>query len=106
MQAYAGTMAADQVAEQTVDSAHPTMQAQAKATVPGATASVWCGVIGFFLFGFILGPAAIANAAKAKTALAEHPDRYTGGGLATTGMVLGVIDILGAVFGLVVMLSQ
>ena len=106
MQAYAGTMAADQVAEQAVEETRPAVQALARATVPGATASVWCGVIGFFLFGFILGPAAIANAAKAKAALVEHPDRYTGGGLATTGMVLGVIDILGAVFGLVVMLSQ
>ena len=106
MQAYAGTMAVDQVAEQTVESAHPTVQVQARATAPGAVASVWCGVIGFFLFGFILGPAAIANAAKAKTVLGEHPDQYDGGGLATTGMVLGVIDILGAVFGLVVMLSQ
>ena len=106
MQAYAGTMAVDQVAEQAAEEIRPAAQVQAKATVPGATASVWCGVIGFFLFGFILGPAAIANAAKAKTVLAEHPDRYDGGGLATTGMILGVIDILGAVFGLVVMLSQ
>ena len=106
MQAYAGTMAADQDAEQAAEETRPAVQAQARATAPGAAASVWCGAIGFFLFGFILGPAAIANAAKAKTALGEHPDRYTGGGLATTGMVLGVIDIIGAVFGLVVMLSQ
>lgn len=106
MQAYAESMVVDQVAEQAAIETRPAVQAQAKATAPGATASVWCGMIGFFLFGFILGPAAIANAAKAKTALGEHPDRYTGGGLATTGMVLGVIDIVGAVFGLVVMLSQ
>ena len=106
MQAYTGTMAADQVAEQVVEETRPAVQVQARATAPGAVASVWCGVIGFFLFGFILGSAAIANAAKAKTALAAHPDQYSGGGLATTGMILGVIDILGAVFGLVVMLSQ
>ena len=102
MQAYAETMAADQVAEQV----QAETQAQAKATAPGAVASVVCGVIGLFVAGLIFGCIAISKAAKAKSALAEHPDQYTGGGMATAGMVLGVMDLIGVVFAVIVIMGK
>lgn len=100
MQAYAETMAAAAVTE------HSGEEVQAQVTAPGATASVVCGVIGLFLFGIILGCVAIAKANSAKKLLAEHPDRYSGGGKATTGLVLGVVDIVGAVVGLIALMAK
>jgi ABC-type phosphate transport system permease subunit len=97
MQANAGTMTMGTAA------AHAPATDQAKATAPGATASVVCGILGFFIFGFILGPVAIGKANAARKQIAAHPDRYTGEGLATAGTVLGVIDIIGAVFAIMMM---
>lgn len=65
-----------------------------KENAPGAVASVVIGIVGFVFFGFILGAVAISKAKDAKRAIAMDP-RYTGEGLATTGMVLGIIDIVG-----------
>ena len=104
MQTYTGTMAADQVVDQTAETTQAVVQA--KVTAPGATASVVCGVIGFFVAGLILGCAAIGQASAAKKLIEEHPDQYTGGGMATTGMVLGVIDLIGAAVTIVVMMSR
>jgi len=93
MQANAGTMTAGTTAA----------QVRAKATAPGATASVVCGILGLFILGFVLGPVAIAKANAARKQIAEHPERYSGAGLATAGTVLGVIDIVGALIGIVAM---
>ena len=106
MQAYAGTMAADQVVEQTAEVAQAETQVQAKATAPGAVAAVVCGVIGLFVAGLIFGCIAIGKASAAKKLVEEHPDQYTGGGLATTGMVLGVIDLIGVVVALIVIMGK
>ena len=99
-QAYAGTMAAEVVAER------PAEATQAQATAPGAVASVVCGVIGFFVFGIILGCVAIGKANAAKKLIAEHPGQYTGGGMATTGLVLGVIDLVGWAVTMVMLIAS
>lgn len=100
MQAYSGTVTDVAVEERSQ------AEVQVKTMAPGATASVVCGVIGLFVFGIILGGVAIAKASAAKRLIAEQPDRYTGGGKATAGFVLGVIDVVGAVIGLIVLMSK
>lgn len=70
-------------------------------TAPGATASLVCGIIGIVLafgcIGFILSIVAIVKANEAKKAIADDP-RYSGAGMATAGLVLGIIGL--AIFGL------
>ena len=63
---------------------------------PGAVASLVCGILGFFICGLVLGIIAITKAQEAKRAIGSDP-RYTGGGMATAGMVLGIIDLVGFV---------
>jgi hypothetical protein len=73
---------------------------------PGATASLVCGIIGLFICGIVLGIIAIVKANEAKRAIAADP-RYTGGGMATAGLVLGIIDlVLHVLVALVVMGSR
>ena len=62
-------------------------------TAPGATASLVYGILGFFICGIIFGIVAIVKAKDAKTLIATDP-RYGGGGMATAGMVLGIIDLV------------
>lgn len=107
MQAYAGTMTAgvaDMVVASPVEETHSV--AQAKTVAPGAASSVVYGVLGLFLFGVILGLVAISKASAAKKLIAENPEQYTGGGRATTGMVLGVIDLIGAAVAFVIMMAS
>jgi hypothetical protein len=66
-----------------------------KANAPGAVASLVCGIIGLIICGLILGAVALSMALKAKKAIKENPDMYKGGGMATAGLVLGIIDIVG-----------
>jgi len=68
---------------------------------PGAVASLVCGILGFFICGLVLGIIAITKAQAAKRAIASDP-RYTGGGMATAGMVLGVIDLVGFVITMLI----
>ena len=62
-----------------------------RAANSAATASLVCGIIGFFIAGLILGIIAIAQGNKAKRL------GYIGG-KATAGIVLGVIDIIAWAF--------
>lgn len=57
----------------------------------GAIASLVCAIIGFFLFGIILGPIAIALATGAKRKIREDPE-LGGDGMATAGLVIGIVD--------------
>ena len=66
----------------------------AKTRAEGAMASLVFGILGFFICGFVFGWAAISNANKAKQQIAADPDRYTGEGLATAGLIIGAIDII------------
>lgn len=72
------------------DSRPPKLQ-----TAPGATASMVCGIIGIVVpyAGLILAIIALVLGAKAKKALSQEPQKYGGGGQATTGIVLGVIVV-------------
>jgi len=65
-----------------------------KTNAPGAVASLVMAILGFFFCGLIFGIAAISNANKAKKLIQAQPDVYTGGGLATAGHVLGIIDLV------------
>jgi hypothetical protein len=60
---------------------------------PGAVSSMVMGIIGLFFCGVVLGPLAISNSSKARRAIAMDPT-LTGGGMATAGMVLGIIDLV------------
>ena len=61
---------------------------------PGATASLVCGILGFFFAGLIFGFIAVGLASQANKAIAENPGRYTGQDAASAGKILGIIDIV------------
>jgi hypothetical protein len=65
-----------------------------KTTAPGATQSLVYGIIGLFICGVIFGPLAISKSNQAKSSIAMDPT-LGGSGLATAGMVLGILDIVG-----------
>ncbi len=65
-----------------------------KTRAEGAMASLVFGILGFFICGFVFGWMAISNANKAKKDIAADPERYSGGGLATAGLIMGVLDIV------------
>jgi hypothetical protein len=62
-------------------------------TIPSATHSLIFGIVGLFVCGFVLGAVAISKAREAQKAIAFNP-RYGGQGVATAGLVLGIIDIV------------
>jgi hypothetical protein len=64
-----------------------------KINAPGAVASLVLGIIGMFFCGVIFGPLAIAQASSARRAINSDPT-YGGGGMATAGMVLGIIGLV------------
>ncbi len=69
-----------------------------KTNAPGAVSSLVYGIIGVFICGIIAGPIAISKSSQAKREIASNPT-YGGGGLASAGMVLGIVDlVLWAVF--------
>ncbi len=65
-----------------------------KKNAPGATSSLVCGILGFFICGPIFGIVAISSANKAKKLILQQPEVYTGDGLATAGLVVGIIDLV------------
>lgn len=64
-----------------------------KTNAPGAVAALVCGIIGFFVCGLILGIVAISKANAAKRAIEADPT-LGGGGMATAGLVLGILDLV------------
>jgi hypothetical protein len=66
---------------------------QPRKHAPGAEESIWWGILGFFCFGIIFGVVAISKANGAKKLIREQPDLYNGDGLATAGLVIGIIDL-------------
>ena len=76
-----------------------------KTNAPGAVSSLVFGIIGLFFCGIVLGPIAISKSNQAKRDIAANPT-YGGGGLATAGMVMGIIDIIGWAIFLVARFSN
>ncbi len=60
---------------------------------PGAAAALTYGIIGLFICGVIFGPLAISKANSAKRMIQSDPT-LTGGGMATAGLVLGILDLV------------
>jgi hypothetical protein len=75
------------------------------AEAPGAKQALILGIVSLFCCGILLGPYAIVQANKAKQAIAMDPS-LTGGGMATAGMVLGIIALVLNIIGLVVRLAM
>ena len=71
-----------------------------RSNAPGAVASLVCGIIGLLICGVVFGPIAIAQGTQARRAVATDPT-LTGGGMATAGLVLGIIDLVA--WGLILM---
>lgn len=69
-----------------------------KKNAPGAVAGLVCGVIGIFVFGIVLGIIAIVMGNGAKKKVKEHPELYTGDGMGTAAIVLGVIALVSFFF--------
>jgi len=75
-----------------------------KVNAPGAVASLVLGIIGLVFCQIILGPIAIVKANAAKRAMASDPT-LGGEGLATAGLVLGIVDLIVFALALVIRLS-
>jgi hypothetical protein len=59
-----------------------------------AIASLVCGIVGLLCFGIILGPIALGLGLSAKKDIAASNGSVTGGGMATAGIVLGVLAVV------------
>jgi hypothetical protein len=75
-----------------------------RVNAPGAVAALVFGILGFFICGIIFGIVAISKANAAKRMIESDPT-YGGGGLATAGMIMGVIDLIAWAILLLVRLS-
>ncbi len=63
-----------------------------KTNAPGAVQSLVFGILGLLVCGIVFGPLAIVKSTSAKNEIAMNP-MYGGGGLATAGLVLGILDL-------------
>ena len=59
-----------------------------------ATASMWCGIVGIFIFGLILGPIAICLGVSAKKEIAANPETLEGTCQANAGISCGAVSLL------------
>ncbi len=75
-------------------------------TASNATWSLVCGIVGLFLCGVVLGPVAIWLGRKAKQEIQESGGRLKGEGMATAGIVMGVIAVVAFVISLIVFVSR
>ena len=70
---------------------------------PGAVSSMVCGIVGVVIWcaGLVLGIIAIVQSRKAKEVIRTNPGRYGGEGMATAGLVLGIIALVVGVIGII-----
>jgi hypothetical protein len=74
--------------------------ASAQETAPGATAALVLGIIGFCLCPIVCGILAIVFGNSALTKIRENPGRFQGEGIAKAGLILGVVQLILFVLGL------
>lgn len=73
---------------------------------PGAVASMVCGIVGLIVCGIIMGIIALVLGTKAKGHISRAPGQYGGSGMATAGIVLGILDIVFAVIALIIIIGS
>lgn len=73
-------------------------------TSPTAIASFVCSLVGLFLWGVLLGISAICLGLSAKNHMKVFKNEK-GEGLATAGIIIGIIDIVFAIIGSITLLS-
>ena len=78
-----------------------------QATIPCelANEALKYALIGILCFGIILGPMAISRALKAKKEIAADP-QLTGEGKANAALIIGIIDLLFWVLGIIYRVSN
>ena len=69
-------------------------------TAGKATAALVCGIVGLLLCGVVLGPVAIYLGTQAKKEIRRSDGRLKGEGLATAGIVMGVIALIGFIISI------
>jgi hypothetical protein len=74
-------------------------------TCPEAKHALIYAIVGLLCCGFIFGPIAIVKARSAKAIIAMNPG-MKGEGMATAAMVIGIIDIVFAVLGILIRLAN
>ena len=65
-----------------------------KQTVGTAVASMILGIVGLFFFGIILGILALILGGVAMNKINSDPEKFSGKGMAITGIVLGIVDVV------------
>ncbi len=70
-----------------------------------ATASLVCGIVGLFLCGVVLGPVAIYLGNTARREIRASGGRLSGDGLATAGIVLGIIAVAAFIAGVIFVIA-
>ena len=70
------------------------------------TKAIWSlvsGIVGILVCGVILGPVAIWLGTTAKREIRESGGRLSGEGMATAGIVLGIVAVAAFVIGVIVL---
>lgn len=70
-----------------------------------AIGSLVCGILSLLICGIILGPVAIVLSQQAKAGMAQSGN-YKGKGMATAGMVLGIIGVAGWLVVIIIRLAN
>ncbi len=72
----------------------------------GARTSLVLGIVGFVIYGVILGPAAIIEGVKARKRIRLSNGYLTGDGMAIAGIVLGAIVTVIFVVAVILIVRQ
>ena len=75
-------------------------------TAGKATGALVCGIVGLLLCGVVLGPVAIYLGMQAKREIRSSDGRLKGEGLATAGIVMGIIALIGFVISIIYFVSR
>jgi hypothetical protein len=71
-----------------------------------ATGALVCGIVGLLLCGVVLGPVAIYLGTQAKKEIRSSNGQLKGEGLATAGIVMGVIAVIGFIISIVYLFAR